>query len=280
MGTAGNDEMKEFFGVIQPHLKELFDTLFSPRSKLNLEEWTLLQKNPEYLDVLENIRKDFDVPHDLSLETDLDCSFVPLGDSDMYQEESTWIMCLKNNQRKAFKKTIRGVLDKYKLPLNFSSFITNQVLYRKTSASLPLYNWDILRQIMDDPKEAARIGLSNQEKKSVLWLFRYIHKISNGRIPKKYQSTYTKLKTALSKSKNKKRRSRSFDESIKIIELKKEMLNPENDKSISRKIPKNYLDVVAEMNPDDSGEDDARISARTRKRASRINNRVKRQGKK
>ncbi|MFH1170384.1 MAG: hypothetical protein V1704_02400 [Candidatus Vogelbacteria bacterium] len=188
---------------------------------------------------------------------------------------------LTEKERAKFKKDIDGIIKKYSLPLNFYDWMEWCVLYNHEVPWQSLFNWELFSQIIENPKELERVGLTTREKHEMKKQWRDLFNMKIGRPSKKQVQQYGEFLKLLSKSKNKKRRMRTFLPALKALKMRqgKEKYSEWGDfGTIST--TKKYKDKVAEIYPDLEGEDDDRLAVNLRKQKERLLKRFKIKGKK
>lgn len=260
MTLARDDD--PFWDVFERLVRAGIFKQFGSRPHLNRERWLSLQINKSFLADLESMRERFDVPPTLKFESDMEFGEISVGEKSVDVAESTWVKGLSSGKLMEFENAVKSILIRYKLPLNFHDFVEQWILYREVPDGEPLFNWELIFQISDDPNEVKRIPLNKMEKRFVLMHFRRMLGIEKGRIPKKFAAQYKRLRQYLSQSKNTSRRSRAVESAIATVRLKD--------------AGKEYLDVAGELYPDadsvntTSMEADRKIAARLRKQKSRF----------
>lgn len=275
-----NSKDEDLFKIIELGLQSHADGLFNPSPYLNKEDWIMLQRNEVYLKDLEKIRLKFNVPKKLLKDKDMTPFVITVGDSEICEAESDWVSSLDIDTKKSFKKAIDSILLRYGLRPNFYDFIQSHILYREVSKGLPLYDFGMFLDILQNPKKATRYNLSVQEKKFTRELFKLKKGITTKNIPKEHREEFKKLDLELSKSKNTRRKSRNLEKIEKILLLKDEEIVVDETADYQVKKKRNYLDVVAEIDQDfNSEEDDIKKSVTYRKQISRFKNKIKKQKK-
>lgn len=239
------------------------------RALLNKELVVLLTIDTEFKDDCQKIRKHIGIPpkydyvfdekeahepteEELDFNFDNDVIYRSLSDSEgreILYTDSAYILSLDKRKQIEFKKSIFNLLVKNGLPLNFFYWAKAFVLYDKIPEIKPIYNWNIVDQIIMNPSESKRIGLTSQEKNYIKQEFRRFCGIKTGRPPKKFQRVLKELDKILSQNKNSNRRYRSLDKVLRILELKekefsyKKITTDENEVSE----PYNYAAMAADI---------------------------------
>ena len=183
---------------------------------------------------------------------------------------------LNETERKKFSKNIYALIKKYKLPKNFYDWLQFYILYSKEPPWKPLYNFDLVGQIIDKPSEAIRIPLTTEEKRYIKRKVRELFNINEGRPSKEIINKHKKYKalcSLLDKSKNVRRKYRSLDIAIKTFKLKKEKMSHYEKNGQPIQILKNYNTVVDEIYPNNFESEQKKLAARLRKQKERFKKR-------
>ena len=279
-GTSQSDKKVFSLNPFLPLLHEVFDReIFGKRAKLNFELWELLKRDTTFVADLRKARQDktMKIPN-LKASLDIRSAFVQYGDSEMEVTESYYLSSLSPEKKKIINNRIKSILNKYKLPLNFYEFVQYVLLYKKFPKGQPLFNLEFLDQIENNPNEATRLPISTIEKKFIFRLFRMRRGIKEGRMPKKYAQEFKKLKTMLdSSAKDGRRRMRTIDDALKILDMEKEeVAEPDTDTGSTVFRKKKMRDqAVEKANLELSKDAEDREFARLRQVKSRLSKRKK-----
>lgn len=252
------------------------DKNFGPRASFNKEFAELSSYKQGFIKDLLDLR--VNLPK-LDPDDDLIMSSMNYDDEEICFAKSKYLECdLNETERKKFSKNIYALIKKYKLPKNFYDWLQFYILYSKEPPWKPLYNFDLVEQIIDNPSEAIRIPLTTVEKKYIKRKSRELLNIKEGRPPKEVsdkQKQYKALCSLLDKSKNINRKYRSLDNAIKVFKLKKEKMSYYDENYQPIRILKDYNTVVDEIYPDNPKPKQKKLVTRLRKQNERFKKRNK-----
>ena len=254
-------------------LRKAADDLFGARSKINRERKLLLEEDVEFKADIEKIRKAEHIPR-LNTRSDFQTAIFEHDSDPELMTFSYYLDYLGKNKKLRIRRAVRDILLRYKLPLNFHDWVLHYLLYGHFQSGTPRYNWNLLQQVIDNPEEAERIGLTTKEKRFWLQWYRFVRKIKNGRIPEKYAKEYKMLLAAFSRSKNNFRRSRKFDDSLLVMDEKNSSIKVITEAGTANK-RKTYRDVVAQLTHIDDEDQTSKEAAKYRKNISRLKKRGK-----
>lgn len=203
-------------GVIETLLQINMDgKYFGVRKVLNEEKVLFLQKSKDFANDIAEIKKEFSVP---KLNPNMD--YILIEQLDYEIEDSNWLTEQGNNIIDRWENRIRQLLDKYKLPISFRDWVEYNVLYGKPK-NYPHYNIEEFAEIIRDPQEAHRLGLTTSEKKLLLAGFRQSIKWAKKDEKALLRDHYLKVRNSLLNSKNSRRRSRTVNTAIKSLNMGK-----------------------------------------------------------
>ena len=188
---------------------------FGVRKVFNEEKVLFLQKSKDFANDISEIKKEFNVP---KLNPDKDHILIQQLDYEI--EDSNWLTEQGNDNIDRWENRIKQVLDKYKLPISFRDWVEYNVLYGKPK-NYPHYNIEEFAEIIKNPQEANRLGLTTREKKFLLAGFRQLIKWAAKEERALLKESYQKVRIALLNSKNPRRRSRTMNTSIKSLNMGK-----------------------------------------------------------
>lgn len=252
--------------AVQDILFDMRDQYFEIRNNFNNECAFYLNSSAEFQNQIKTIRKQFKIPH---LDPQHDVKDIPLEnyvDAESYRLNSKSI-----SAKKTFDRHIDALLDTFQLPTNFRDWIIYYVLYGKPPW-IPTYSMELVNSFIQSHKNPEKFRLSIPEKKYILDVVN--SKI--GKLPTKKRLWFMrKLKAALAKSKNTRRRFRNFKESVILASKKgkKEAIyNPETGEKMMLK--RTYRSI-ATANKDICDVEADKIAANSRKKAQRFQNRQK-----
>jgi len=260
LGQTMQDALRDFAD------KEFFDT----RKALNEEAVTYLNIEENLKNDVREIRKRLKIPK-LNPRDDI---FTFDASEHSIEADSEWLFRRSSQSQEEFLSEVEQLMKKYSLPKNFYDWLQFYILYDKEPPWKPLYNWDLLEQIMKDTNESERIPLTTKEKKFVRWAFRYITKSKSGRPKKEYQKAYGELLEALSKSKNSTRRSRVLRQAIETLdkgEIEK-YYDPVEGKNVIER--PTYKKLAVKIDMDASNKERDRLAATLRKQNERLKKRM------
>lgn len=203
-------------GVIETLLRiNMEGKYFGVRKIFNEENFLFLQKSKDFAKDVAEIRNEFSVP---KLNPNKDHILIQQLDYEI--EDSNWLTEQDNKIIDRWENRIRQLLDKYKLPISFRDWVEYNVLYGKQK-NYPHYNIEEFAEIIRDPQEANRLGLTTSEKKLLLSAFKQLIKLAKDDEKALLSWHYSKVKGALLNSKNSRRRSRTVNTAIKSLNMGK-----------------------------------------------------------
>lgn len=246
--------------------KEFFDT----RKELNDEKITYLNLDKNLKNDVKAIRDKLNIP-----------KLAPNEDIFTFEEtehsigaDSNWLFRSSPHSQNVFENEIDKLLEKYLLPKNFHDWLQFYILYNRKPPWKPLYNWDLLEQIIKDIDEPQRIPLTTKEKEFARWVFRYITKSKSGRPRKELRKAYNELLEALSKGKNSTRRARVLKQAIKTFDKGKieKYFDPVKGKDVVEK--PTYKKLAVKINIDATDLERDRLATTLRKQNQRLKKRM------
>lgn len=202
------------------NIKEIFTDIkfFNTRKELNMEMATLIDIEKSFLQNFKIIRNEFKIPY-LEPEDDIELISIDENGKEIILTKSKYLDSIINKKEKGLiQNKIKWLLERYNLPLNFKDWIQYYLLYNKKPNWVPLYNWEIIDQIISDKNEALRIPLTTEEKKYIKAQFRKVFSMEKGRPTKKLKEKYNELLSIFKKSKNSLRRSGAFEDISHILD--------------------------------------------------------------
>ena len=240
-GQGMQDTLRDFAD------KEFFDT----RKALNEETVTYLHLEEDLKNDVSAIRKRLKIP---TLNPKEDIFTFEVSEHSI-EADSSWLSRSSPQAQDVFVIEIDQLMKKYSLPKNFYNWLQFYILYNQKPPWKPIYNWDLLEQIMKDIDVPQRIPLTTKEKKFARWAFRYITKSKPGRPKKEYQKEYGELLEALSKSKSTTRRSRVLKQAIKTLDKGKieEYYDPVKEQNVTEQPTYKTLAVKLSKDASDQG---------------------------
>ncbi len=188
---------------------------FGVRKVFNEEKVLFLQKSKDFTNDIAKIKKEFRVP---KLNPDKDHILIQQIDYEI--EDSNWLTEQGNDIIDRWENQIKQVLDKYMLPISFRDWVEYNVLYGKPK-NYPHYNIEEFAEIIRNPHEANRLGLTTREKKFLLAGFRQLIKWAKEDEKALLKNHYLKVRSSLLNSKNPRRRSRTASTAIKSLNMGK-----------------------------------------------------------
>lgn len=206
-----NNILNGFGDILQSSFGKIGEHYFATRAKLNREKVLVLSKNIDFISDVDKARMFLKVPN---LNPDDD--FREFKYQNKTMEDSSFLYGKNNNYVIKFEREIRKILKRYELPINFTDWVEHAVLYKRFLKTVPKYNAGIIDQIVHNPKEARRIGLTTKEKQFIKDFVRT--KMKMGKRPKKeFDYFYKKICSIIAKSKNFRRPSRSIKTATKAL---------------------------------------------------------------
>lgn len=167
----------------------------------------------EFQDDLENTRKHFLIPIHLT-ESDLYIRYITSDDhvyDDLFGNRYTHDI-LNEENRLQFKKAIIDILEKYKLGINFFTWVQWLLLYREVLPDGIVPDRNLLKRIgerFSNIGEIFRMSWNTQEKKMFLFWYREVNELPvTGRIPKDKIDDYDYFKGILNRKKSENRKPR------------------------------------------------------------------------
>ncbi len=252
-----NDEPWGLSDILGPFLKEIAEHYFGSRAKFNEEHLLFISNDHEFQEDIKKIRKELKIP---KLDPKEDCRIFENKGQTI--EESGFIYGKSEKFVARFEEKIRSILVKHKLPLNFTDGIEYAVLYGKLSKQIPKYNPEVVNQIIKNPKELKRIGLTIQEKKFVKDFVKM--KMEKANLPKeKFKYFYKKMCEGLSKSRNNYRRSRTIKTAIKAITKPKVIHEYDWTKGKEETTKYNFKDLAQQISNKELNETEANKESNT-----------------
>lgn len=242
---------------------QLFQTLllaeaensFGSTEKLNKDVVKLALLNPNFLNDIEKIREEFNIPK-LKYDDDRELiSLVTQNDSGSDIEISKWIERLIPAKRKRFYKRIEDLVSKYSFPINFNDWLEAYVLYGKPEfiPKFP-YAW-LVDALKYEPNKLRKVRLTTEEKQLLTEYFRdKLGLKTKGRTSKKLSKVYEYFQEILNSTdnKNKHRRLKNINIASTVIKQKgkKAIGRSSKDPRLEEIYFKRYFDLVAEIWPD------------------------------
>lgn len=157
--NTDNTLPKEFAELLQYEVDKKF---FGPRANFNKELAESSSYKQGFIKDLSELRAN--LPK-LDPDEDLIMTSMNYDDEEICFAKSEYLDCgLNETERKKFSKNIYALIKKYKFPKNFYDWLQFYILYSKEPPWKPLYNFDLVEQIIDNPSEAIRIPLTTVEK--------------------------------------------------------------------------------------------------------------------
>lgn len=262
MTALGSKELPELdLKELQPLLREAFSDLLRPKPYLNKEQSLGLQSNKKFLRSLDRARMTLKLPTNLNPHTDIKTVLVSITDGETHIEESLYFNSLTKEKREKHNEQIVKILRAFNLPPHFQDYILHWLLYRKPSNAIPMFDWELLRRIIEEPGEVRWEKLSTTQKKFLQWQFKMLMGMKqHGRPLEQHAKVYRSFKYLLSGSKNRNRRSKTLEETTKALDLRSK---------------KTLREVADELTPDISAEENmAELSnknyTKIRQRAARF----------
>ncbi|MDP4031308.1 MAG: hypothetical protein Q8P60_00380 [Pseudorhodobacter sp.] len=215
---------KELFG---PILKTPMDyKWFGVRKNLNYEKALFLPISKDFNKDILSIKEEFKVP---KLSPDEDYRLIM--NTEIEFEDSNWLSGKPTKFINKWEKYIKELINKYELPTSFIDWVEWNILYGKPK-TYPHYNIETFSEIIRNPQEASRIGLTTNEKKLLLEYLRFIIKSTNGKRKSILKKSFIRLKEVIKISKNRRRGIRSLETSL--IAYKKPKTETYHDTSIGK----------------------------------------------
>lgn len=221
---------------------------FATRKALNEENALFLPISKEFTADAAVIRKEFRVPR---LNHDKD--YISIRNTEIEIEDSYWLSGQSTEFINHWEKRIKELIDKHHLPEGFRDWVEFNILYGKTK-NYPLYNFNVILEIIKNPQEANRIGLTTGEKEFVLSMLRFVISSTKGKRKSVLKQSYATLKEIVDKSKNTRRRIRTIRTSLKTLEMgtKKTYFDEAVGNSVTHKTTSE--DLATKIFRDETGE--------------------------
>lgn len=185
---------------------------FETKNHLVREKVWMLTKGPlknQFQDSLRELRDQLKIPK-LNPQSDINLIPSPYPEiSDSEIEESSWLYSQKNDYITLFENRVTNILSQFQLANNFRDWIEYWILYRNQPKSHPINYFDLILDSLTDSQKLELASLTTSEKK---FAQRFIPEALGfkKKPPIELSALYTKVREAVSKSKNTKRRSNSF----------------------------------------------------------------------
>ncbi len=254
---------------LQNFLREVVDRkYFGSRKEFNDETITYLLKGDQFKQDVVRIRKALNLPK-LNEGDDI---VVP--QDELLLPESIWLSSQSKEIQIKFEAEINRLIQCYHLPRNFVGWLRHFVLYGKP-AWKSHYNFDLTAQVLSDPKELERIGLTTQEKDFIKEQVRKILGIIR-RPNQQASQLWGKLLRRLNSSKNSRRRFRRLESAIKTTRIRQKVQVYDFRDGKYQKVtePFTYDKLVVREYPDEEGYNDSKHNQRLRKQHQRLKDRV------
>lgn len=233
----------------------------------------LLNADPEFISDIETIRNKFHIPTHLEPTSDAHIGRLLLhnykDNDDLFSGVFTHEL-LNNENRDRFRKTIMEIVKKYKLGMNFFTWIQWFILYGEPTDDPIDPDFNFYKRLRTSPEELFRLPKTTAQKKEIKEWFRAVHKFpATGRIPKEHADYYNYFVSILDRKKPNVRRPK---------------VNHKEDITVAKLLPKNtYGEIISQL--DDSnlsvdeiltlGKEDFKRNQTMRQRQTRLNKHIK-----
>jgi hypothetical protein len=154
----------------------------------------LLNADPEFISDIETIRNKFHIPTHLEPTSDAHIGRLLLhnykDNDDLFSGVFTHEL-LNNENRDRLRKAIMDMVKKYKLGMNFFTWIQWFILYGEPTTDPIDPDFNFYKRLRTSPEELFRLPKTTAQKKEIKEWFRAVHKFpSTGRIPKEHTDYY------------------------------------------------------------------------------------------
>lgn len=246
---------------------------FGSRRSINDEWVSFLLQDKEFQENLKDTQIEFNIPKLVVDDDIVEGFYYDEAGKDAHVTESEWLKSQPSLIQESIHKRILDWILLYGLPQNFYDWFECYLLYGKPPWK-PLYNFELIFQIMDDFKELERIPPTSQEKKFIKERLRSRLGIKR-RPPKEIQKAYKEFLKKLSETKNKKRRMRSFQTAIKTLDKGKidKFYDPVAGKDITEK--PSYKKLAVRLKKNASEDERDKLANKLRKNNERLRKRMK-----
>jgi hypothetical protein len=211
MNNNANWSLKDLLQIL---LKAKADyKWFGTRKVLNEESALFLPRSKEFTADVAVVRKEFNVPR---LNPDKD--YIVINNTGFEIEDSYWLSGKPTEFINRWEQRIKELIDSHHLPESFRDWVEMSILYEKPKY-YPHYNFEAILEILNNPQEANRIGLTTGEKEFILFVLRGAIQSTKGKRETTLKREYSILKGIIAKSKNTRRRLRTIKTSLKTLEM-------------------------------------------------------------
>lgn len=234
------------------------EKFFGARNRIN-QDVILLHISDIKAD-LEMLRKEYSVPI-LRPQDDWWDEEIQHEDEAVSIDGSNFLSSLSDKDKFSIHKKLSEILYKYRLPMIYDDWLQYLFLYRKLSSNKVKWDWDYTWMALVWPEGLETLNLTSAEKKYIKESIRRRLGLKKGKVPKLHAELYSKINTALRKSRNKIRGKKVLQDTL-LIQQK-------------RKGGKSMNTIIIEDFPDDYNDDskptDLQRNATYRKRMERLN---------
>jgi hypothetical protein len=258
-------------------LRAQTDKFFSVRNQLNKEIAYYLgwdkHFNTDLRSVAAQIRKNIAIP---KLERHNDGRAYFDNAKKQWVRESRLFANLPAVEQDKLEREINKLIDRYRLPTAFHDWFLEWILYDMPPRWEPVFNFELLNDVFENPERIMRLGLTTGEKIFVRTAVKKQLGIGRGRPPKQHVATLKKVEDVLSKSRSPVRTFLSFHIATDIFFQKSRTTLWCDPEGIKEDCERNftYVDVVKEAYHDKhSYEQFKQRVMRARKYMERLNKR-------
>ena len=239
-GASKTSKFIKETGLSKPEAN-LWRVIVSGRKHLIEDDWRIIKEEaPDIEKELEEIRREFNIPSNLSVSSDAYVSWTSVGDNEVDLVESYWLNTHPSIKRE-IETRIETLLLGKGLVTDFFDLVWHWLLYREFPKIRPYFGFEYLYQVFTQPEEAEMVPPITEEKK----FLEAQAKIAFG----SKSEAFIKRRDIFNNAKNNRRRSRTLPKVLEEIKTSRELVSIKDKYGNDRVRPKTSKELIVELNP-------------------------------